>query len=259
MGEDGLLYCGVCRKRKEAYLPGEMARLLGRDRRPAECDCQRAKREQEEARRERVRHLDAVEALRRAGFLDRAMADWRFEKDNGRCPQMKLLRDYAARFDQMRKENIGLLLWGGVGTGKSFGAGCVANFLIEREVDVKMTNFAAILGDLSARMEERGAYIDRLCGFSLLIIDDFGMERGTEYALEQVYNVIDTRYRSGKPLIVTTNLPLTALRSPDDIPHQRIYDRLLAMCCPVCFSGESFRRETAREKLERLRGIENDE
>ena len=39
-------------------------------------------------------------------------------------------------------------------------------------------------------------------------IDDFGMERGTEYALEQVYNIVDSRYRSQKPLIVTTNLPL---------------------------------------------------
>ncbi len=254
VGEDGLLYCGVCRKPKEKYLPRDLAAMLKRDRRPAECDCQRERREREEARRERVRHLDAVEKLRREGFLDRSMAGWRFEKDNGRCPQMKILRDYARRFEEMRQENIGLLLWGGVGAGKSFGAGCVANDLIEREIPVKMTNFAAILGDLSAAPEGRGAYIDRLCAYPLLILDDFGMERGTEYGLEQVYNVIDTRCRVGKPLIVTTNLPLSDLRHPGDLPHQRIYDRVLAMCCPVCFTGESFRRETAQEKLERLRG-----
>ena len=39
------------------------------------------------------------------------------------------------------------------------------------------------------------------------------MERGTEYGLEQVFNVIDSRYRSGKPLIVTTNLTLDDLRN----------------------------------------------
>ena len=38
--------------------------------------------------------------------------------------------------------------------------------------------------------------VDRLCSYPLLIIDDFGIERGTEYALEQVYNIIDARYRS---------------------------------------------------------------
>ena len=40
-GEDGLLYCGKCRKPKEAYFP-EGKTLFGLDRHPAECDCQRA-------------------------------------------------------------------------------------------------------------------------------------------------------------------------------------------------------------------------
>ena len=97
-----------------------------------------------------------------------------------------------------------------------------------------------------------------LCRYPLLILDDFGMERGTEYGLEQVYNVIDSRYRSGKPLIVTTNLTLTELQNPQDTPHARIYDRLLEMCAPVCFSGENFRRESAQNKLNRLKQLMND-
>jgi len=254
VGADGLVCCGICGEAKEAVLPPEMAALLHRDRRPRACACQRKRQREEEARREAARHADAVELLRLEGFSDPAAAQWRFEKDTLGSPQMKRLRDYAEGFDRMRRENIGLLLWGGVGTGKSFGAGCVANFLIQREIPVRMTNFADILGDLSVRGVDRGAYLDRLCRVELLILDDFGMERGTEYGLEQVYSVIDRRYRQEKPLIVTTNLPLEALRSPEDIPHRRIYDRLLAMCCPVCFNGESLRRRTAQEKLALLRG-----
>ena len=83
------------------------------------------------------------------------------------------------------------------------------------------------------------------------------MERGTEYGLEQVYNVIDSRYRSGKPLIVTTNLTLEELQNPEDTPHARIYDRLLEMCSPVCFTGENFRKATAQEKMERLKTLMN--
>ena len=45
IGEDGLLYCGKCHTPKEAYFP-EGKELFGRDRHPAECDCQRAAREQ---------------------------------------------------------------------------------------------------------------------------------------------------------------------------------------------------------------------
>ena len=43
-GEDGLLYCGKCRKPKEAYFAPDKAAIFGRDRHPAECDCQRAAR-----------------------------------------------------------------------------------------------------------------------------------------------------------------------------------------------------------------------
>ncbi|WP_172455331.1 ATP-binding protein, partial [Acetatifactor muris] len=96
-----------------------------------------------------------------------------------------------------------------------------------------------------------------LCSFHLLILDDFGMERGTEYGLEQVYNVIDSRYRSQKPLIVTTNLTLEELQNPEDTAHARIYDRLTEMCTPVRITGENFRKARAKEKMERLKKLLN--
>ena len=155
----------------------------------------------------------------------------------------------------MRFCKIEYLLWGGVGTGKSYFAGCIANALMEQEVAVRMTNFALILNDLTASHEGRNEYIARLCRAPLLILDDFGMERGTEYGLEQVYNVIDSRYRSRKPLIVTTNISLQDLQHPQDTAHARIYDRLLEMCAPIRFSGENFRKATAQDKLERLKNL----
>lgn len=81
------------------------------------------------------------------------------------------------------------------------------------------------------------------------------MERGTEYGLEQVYNVIGSRYRSGKHLIVTTNLSLDELQHPQDTPHARIYDRLLEMCAPILFTGTNFRRQTAQNKLDKLKAM----
>ena len=81
------------------------------------------------------------------------------------------------------------------------------------------------------------------------------MERGTEYGLEQVYNVIDSRYRSNKPLIVTTNLTLEELQNPEDTAHARIYDRLIEMCSPICFTGENFRKAAAQEKMKRLKTL----
>ena len=137
-------------------------------------------------------------------------------------------------------------------------AGLDALPVMEQEISVKMTNFAAVLNDLAATFEGRNEYISNLCRYPLLILDDFGMERGTEYGLEQVYNVIDSRYRSEKPLIVTTNLSLDELNNPPDTAHKRIYDRVTEMCTPVCCSGVNFRREKAQEKMERLKKLMND-
>lgn len=256
-GGDGLLYCGKCRQPKEAYFPKDKAALFGRDRHPAECECRRKDREEREAAEKRRKHLDTVENLKRRGFTDPAMREWTFEHDNGRNPQTNTARRYVEEWETMRAENIGYLFWGGVGTGKSYLAACIANALMEKEIPVCMTNFALILNDLAASFEGRNEYISRLCRYPLLILDDFGMERGTEYGLEQIYSVIDSRYRSGKPLIATTNLTLEELQHPQDTPHARIYDRLLAMCAPVCFTGGNFRRETAQQKLERLKGLLN--
>ena len=257
-GKDGLLYCGKCRKPKEAYFAPDKAAIFGRDRHPAECDCQRAARKEREAAEKRRRHLDTVEELKRRGFTDPTMRDWTFENDNGRNPQAGIARRYVEHWEDMRTDNIGCLFWGGVGTGKSYLAGCIANALMEKEIPVHMTNFALILNDLAASFENRNEYISRLCRYPLLILDDFGMERGTEYGLEQVFNVIDSRYRSGKPLIVTTNLTLDDLRNPEDTAHSRIYDRLLSMCVPVRFTGDNFRQETAQRKMESMKKLITD-
>ena len=222
---------------------------------PHPCRCEQERIDREAAEQEARRHRQAVADLKHRGFTDPAMKDWTFAHDNGKCPQMKHARFYVENWTAMQEENIGYLLWGGVGTGKSYFAGCIANALMEQEVAVRMTNFALILNDLTASFEGHNDYIARLCRAPLLILDDFGMERGTEYGLEQIYNVIDSRYRSRRPLIVTTNLSLQDLQHPQDTAHARIYDRLLEMCAPIRFSGENFRRATAQDKLARLKNL----
>lgn len=74
-----------------------------------------------------------------------------------------------------------------------------------------MTNFPRILNSLTGMFsEDRNEFIDGFNKYELLIIDDLGIERNSEFALEQVYNIVDSRYRSKKPLIVTINLTLAS-------------------------------------------------
>ena len=253
-GKDGLLYCGKCHAPKEMFFAKGIV-LMGRNRHPIECACCKAKREQQEVAIRQQKHRDLVRRLKAEGFSDTAMLNWTFENDNGSSPQMHHAHRYVEQWQTMRSENLMLLLWGGVGTGKSFLAGCIANALMELEVPVRMTSFSRIMNERNNSFSGRNEVVNRLCCFPLLIIDDFGMERSTEYALEQVYNIVDSRYRSRKPLIVTTNLTLDEIRHPQDTAHARIYDRILEMCVPVSCIGASFRKENAQKKLEYMKSL----
>ena len=165
-------------------------------------------------------------------------------------------KKYVAEWRKVKAENLGLLLWGDVGTGKSFAAACIANALLEQMVPVLMTNFSKILNQMGAMYtEERYQYIASLNHYSLLIIDDLGIERSTEYAKEQVYAVIDERYKANLPLIITTNLTINEIRNPENVADARIYSRVLEMCTPVHVGGADRRQAVSRDKQELVKSV----
>ena len=235
--DDGLLVCGKCNTRKQTRVF-----ILDQERTPmCLCKCEAEKRDREEA--ERKRRERAAE-LRRAGFPDAEMQNWTFDRDDGKNEKITaILQNYVGNFEEMRKNGKGLLLFGSVGTGKTFGAACIANALIDRGYACLVTNFARLVNTISGMYDGKQAYIDGLNRFSLLVIDDLASERDTDYMNEIVYNIIDSRYRSGLPLIITTNLTADELKNPADIRKQRVYSRLLEMTIPIEVKGADRRRE----------------
>lgn len=187
-----------------------------------------------------------------------ALYHYCFESDNGEVAQIEKARQYVQHWESMLQENLGLLFWGRPGNGKTFAAACIANALLERcepgAPSVKMTTFGTVLNRLPGMSaQEKDWYLGSFRTCDLLILDDFGMERQTEYAREQVFNLIDGRYLARRPLIVTTNLSLKEMKNPADLGQQRIYDRILELCIPVCFDGDSLRKGKAKENLQRFR------
>ncbi|WP_330587376.1 ATP-binding protein [Acutalibacter sp. 1XD8-36] len=205
----------------------------------------------------RLQFKSITRKRRRAqGLQDRYLYDYTFANDNGQNPLMKKAHAYADNWKQAYQDNTGLLLFGDVGTGKSFFAGCIANALLDRDIPVLMTNFPSILNRLTGMFsEDRADFIASLGMYDLLIIDDLGVERNTEYAMEQMFHVIDCRYRSRKPMIITTNLKLEEIKNPPDLAHARIYDRILERCAPILFDGKNFREENAETTKAAAKGI----
>ena len=111
-----------------------------------------------------------------------------------------------------------------------------------------MTSFGRILGGMpGVATGEQNRYIDSFNAYDLLIIDDLGAERNTEFATEQVYNLIDARYRAQLPLIVTTNLTVSEMNDPDTLEKKRIYDRILERCVPVKVDSRHIRGERTEQ------------
>jgi len=246
---DGLLHCKLCDGRRQTVVP--RFRREGYFTPRIVCACQQALIDQKREAEERVKRMESIRRKKAQGLQDRYLYDYTFANDNGQNPLMEKVRGYVEHWREAYKKNIGLLLFGNVGTGKSFFAGCIANALLEQNVPVLMTNFPTILSRLTGLFgEERLMFIDSLAQYDLLIIDDLGVERSSEYAMEQVYLVIDCRYRSKKPMIITTNLTLDEMKNPPDLAHARIYDRILERCAPILFDGKNFREGNASQTKE---------
>ena len=250
--ETGLLMCGKCHTKKQKKIS-----FLGVER-VVGCLCQCAAEEME---REREKHREEEELLhicqmKSAGLQDSTFFDYTFANCDETHPCVQYARRYAGNYAEFQKNGQGLLFWGNVGTGKTFLAGCIANALMEKNIPVLMTSFPKLLNALGGLYSgEKNEYLKSLNQYRLLIIDDLGVERDTPYVLETVYLVIDERYKSGKPFIITTNLSLEELRNPADLEHGRIYDRIMERCVPVAFSGKNYRTDKGRKNMENAAGI----
>lgn len=250
---NGHIYCKSCGKRVDGELVDlGFTKFIPR----IKCECE-IKRDKENAERE---ILTRISSLKRDCFSSPNQHQYTFEKFlNEKGQAYKVAYNYAKNFEQMKEDNVGLLFYGDVGSGKTYLACSIANELIEREqVKVKIMNLSQVINQIqkSAFKLDSNEIIDNLSNIPLLILDDLGIERDTSYAREQVYNIINSRYLKGRPTIFTTNLSLEIIQNPNiELEYQRIYSRILEMTIPVKVTGEDFRRKIQQEKLRKYKEL----
>ena len=257
IGLDGLLWCGTCNQPRQGYLevpnpteedPANVSSVLV----AVECNCDKEAEERAAKKKHAEKDMEIVNRLRNASLIDEKLKNASFDsfvatKFNER--NLKLALRYSTGFDEMLAKNQGLIFWGDVGTGKSYMAACIANYLLEKKIPVIMTSFVKILDLLQDGHETDSGFLNRLNMAKLVIFDDLGAERDTSFALEKVYNIIDSRSRRNLPMILTTNLTIDQMKEELDVRYKRIYDRIFETCYPMQFAGPSWRRVEANRRF----------
>lgn len=222
------------------------------------CRCEKERQEEIERRMSYEDERRRIDNLKRLSLIDAKAKNVCFITYHVNSENEKafgIAKRYVENFDEMYKQSQGMLFWGDVGTGKSYTAAAIANELMERMHPVIMTSFVKLLQDMQGLGNDDSSYISHLNRAKLLIVDDLGAERGTDFALEKVYDIIDSRYRSGKPAIFTTNLTVKHMKECCDVRYSRIYDRIFEMCYPVRFSGLSWRKREAAGRYDEMKKI----
>lgn len=150
----------------------------------------------------------------------------------------------------------GLMFVGPVGTGKTHLAVMIQNEIIARhKVKSLMVSVPDLMDDLRQLGDEYGGRINALKTVDLLVLDDLGAQKNTEWVTERLYVVINARYADMLPTVITSNSLLSELST---IPGwERIVDRIVESCIIKTTDGESHRRSIALKKLKELEKCKN--
>jgi DNA replication protein DnaC len=157
---------------------------------------------------------------------------------------VRVVRNYVQRVDENLDSGKGLWLFGDVGTGKTTLAMLASQAALGAGRSVVIHSLPRLLNLIRNAIETEAGmvgFLERLTAVDLLHIDDLGAENTTDWVLEQLYSIINTRYEDERAMIVTTNLPF------EDLTQQlgeRTVSRLIAICGdPLPLHGDDKRRE----------------
>lgn len=241
--DDGMIFCGKCGMPKTQWIDSPRG---GRFLFPTNCRCMQQEVDairKTDAIRENQREAMEREERRVNAFQTRSLMRCTFATDDRKHASISdRLKKYCAAADRMLAKGYGIALTGDTGSGKTFLAAAVANELISRGYTVWMATLREIFDRMGGEFDQdrREECTRKILRTGFLIIDDFGVERGGDFTEERVYSIINARYNTRKPMIITTNLSKADLTSPA-AGKSRVYSRICEMC-PAVFAVTGDRR-----------------
>lgn len=227
------------------------------------CDCEESKKywtqieeeqKQEQIKAEIQRKNDVISKLYTNSKMNIRLKTYSFDNYKITADNKKALNKAKEYTDNYIKniEKGSLFITGGVGTGKTHLAASIANELIKNEIPVVFGTLINLLNDIkdsyNSDGEKEGYIIEKYSKVNMLIIDDLGKERPSEWTLEKLFTIINNRYENNLPVIITTNYNRDKLR--ERLANNKNYEiadsiisRLYEMCKGIGIYGNDKRKE----------------
>lgn len=174
-------------------------------------------------------------------------APYRYRQATATHPDVQAWADRAA--DNIRDAGI-LVLHGSIGTGKTHQAYGALRRIAEagpRNFQMIATTAPDLYGLLRPGGSDKGSEheLKRLMQIPLLLLDDLGTEKLSEFTEEATYRIVNHRYNESLPLLITTNLPIKTGAPTSDLVTRlgdRLASRLAQTATIVGFDGPDLRR-----------------
>ena len=220
-----------------------------------EYDLEQARIKTEEAEQERKLQLrKKIERLFQQSRMGERFKERTFENykcDGSNRKAFETAKRYAENFEQYKKDGIGLIFTGNCGTGKTHLAGAITIELLNKGVPVVFGTLISLLGKIKESYdsdESEHKILDLYRNVDLLVIDDIGKERPSEWVVEKLYSILNERYENNRPIIVTSNYNHETLKTrltvKDNIETaDAIISRLYEICRGVVLEGEDYRKK----------------
>lgn len=255
LSRDTISVCDKCGEKTSMQIE-----LLGQIRTvKVACRCRTEELNARDRMRENENKQRKLMVYRSSSMMDDNFESWTFDNWLYFEPEdQKMLnmgKKYVEKWDEVKAKNQGILLLGEKGVGKSYLTGCIVNALYKEGIPALQISSVRMLERIKASFNKDGEegseeMIKTFKHADLLVIDDLGVENRTEWTIKTLYMILDDRYRSQKPTIISSNLDMKQLSDhltgSDGIA--RTFDRIIEMCVPVTYKGTSKRKKSSKGK-----------